>query len=193
MAPSGSTPSRPSPGRAPSDQVRHRTRQRVASMLQMAQEPEGPQTLRLKVLGTTRRSLSLLNEAICIPAEIDRAISPQWLERQSEPRGASCYERPSRRRVTEHSGWPTKRRPGARRRSKTVRGRSSASLATASSGCLTLSNILERYWTIGDSRSVDLFGGGSSAFESWRLRISCSTRGRTCSLGTRRRLPRRLS
>ena len=38
-----------------------------------------------------------------------------------------------------------------------------------------------------------MLASGSSAFRAWRRRSSCSTRGRTCSSGTRPRLSRRLS
>jgi len=71
------------------------------------------------------------------------------------------------------SGWPTNRHPQERGRpAETLRGRFSAPLATTSSARFTLSNILERYWTIGAFRPVDLPTGGASAFEAWRRRSS---------------------
>lgn len=48
-------------------------------------------------------------------------------------------------------------------------------LAAPSLGYRTLSNILERYRTIGDFRRVDCLASGPSAFQAWRRRSTSST------------------
>ncbi len=72
-----------------------------------------------------------------------------------------------------------------------LRGRFSAPLATTGAGYFTLSDIPGRYRPIGGFRRVDLPASGSSAFQVWRRRSTCSARGSALPSWTPTRRPRR--
>ena len=77
------------------------------------------------------------------------------------------------------------------RPTETSRGRFSAPLATAATCYFTLSDIPGRYRQIGGFRRVDLSASGSSAFQVWRRRSTCSACGSALPSGTPARRPRR--